>query len=49
MDHYLCPDCSDAHAEPAEAGLGHHARCLECQLEVDLAVELSLIARAIAA
>ncbi len=44
--HFLCPDCGDAHADPGEAGLGHRARCSDCQLEVDLAVELTLVVTA---
>jgi hypothetical protein len=46
---YLCPDCGDAHGEPAESGLGHRVRCLDCQIEIDLAIELTLIARPAAA
>lgn len=42
---FLCPDCGDAHGDPAEAGLGYRVRCLDCQIEIDLAVELILIAR----
>ncbi len=37
----LCPDCGAEHDEPAEATLGLSARCLDCQIEVDLALELS--------
>jgi hypothetical protein len=43
---YLCPDCGDAHDEPGEARLGHHVRCLDCQIEVDLAAELAAMPRA---
>ncbi len=46
---FLCPDCDDAHGNPAEAGLGYRVRCLDCQIEVDLAGELILIARPAAA
>ena len=42
---FLCPDCGHAHADPADAVLGYRVRCLDCQIEVDLAVELTLIAR----
>ena len=34
------PDCSAEHDEPGEATLGHHVRCLDCQIEIDLALEL---------
>ncbi|HZO94747.1 MAG TPA: hypothetical protein VFB22_13455 [Candidatus Baltobacteraceae bacterium] len=37
----LCPDCGAEHDEPAEPALGHVVRCLDCQIEVDLALELS--------
>jgi hypothetical protein len=40
---YLCPDCGDQHDEPSEALLGHRARCLDCQIESDLAAELRLV------
>lgn len=42
---FLCPDCGHAHADPGDAVLGYRVRCLDCQIEVDLAVELTLIAR----
>ena len=38
---YLCPDCGSAHAEPGDAALGHLVRCLDCQVEADLALELA--------
>ena len=38
---FLCSDCGDAHDEPGEARLGHRTRCLDCQIESDLAGELS--------
>lgn len=40
---YLCPDCGDQHDEPGEALLGHRTRCLDCQIESDLAAELAAI------
>ncbi len=48
---YLCPDCRETHLEPGLAGLGHRIRCYDCQAELDLAFELSLIvvARPVAA
>jgi DNA-directed RNA polymerase subunit RPC12/RpoP len=47
---YLCPDCGHAHDEPGEATLGHRVRCLDCQIEIDLAFELRMMpAAAIAA
>ena len=42
---YLCPDCGAPHADPADAGLGLRIRCLDCQIEVDLAFEISLMVR----
>jgi hypothetical protein len=39
---YLCPDCGDGHDEPGEAGLGHLVRCLDCQIEIDLAFEIRM-------
>lgn len=39
---YLCPDCGAGHEEPAEATLGHQVRCLDCQIEVDLAFEIRM-------
>ena len=41
---YLCPDCREAHADPDDAMLGVWVRCLDCRIEIDLAVELILIA-----
>lgn len=38
---YTCPDCGDAHDEPGEALLGLRVRCLDCQIESDLAAELA--------
>jgi DNA-directed RNA polymerase subunit RPC12/RpoP len=40
---YLCPDCGDEHDEPGEANLGLKVRCLDCQIEVDLAFELRMM------
>jgi hypothetical protein len=40
---YLCPDCGDGHDQPGEATLGHQVRCLDCQIEVELALELRMI------
>ena len=37
---FLCPDCGHAHDEPALASLGFRIRCLDCQIEVDLAFEI---------
>jgi hypothetical protein len=37
---YLCPDCGYQHEDPAEALLGLRVRCLDCQIEIDLALEL---------
>ena len=39
---FLCPDCGAEHADPADAGLGHQVRCLDCQIEIDLAIEIRL-------
>jgi hypothetical protein len=41
MEMYRCPDCGDVHDEPGEALLGHQVRCLDCQIEIDLAAELA--------
>jgi hypothetical protein len=38
----LCPDCGAEHQDPADAGLGHQVRCLDCQVEVDLAFEIRM-------
>jgi hypothetical protein len=40
---YLCPDCGDQHDEPGEALLGFRARCLDCQIEADLAAEFAAV------
>jgi DNA-directed RNA polymerase subunit RPC12/RpoP len=40
---YRCPDCSAEHDEPGEATLGHQVRCLDCQIEIDLALELKFM------
>ena len=40
---YFCPDCGHTHDEPAEAVLGFRVRCLDCQIEIDLALELRSI------
>jgi DNA-directed RNA polymerase subunit RPC12/RpoP len=40
---YLCPDCGAEHADQADATLGHRIRCLDCQVEVDLAFEIRLM------
>jgi hypothetical protein len=37
---YLCPDCGHQHHEPAVAVLGLRVRCLDCQIEIDLTLEL---------
>ncbi len=37
---FHCPDCGHADDEPALATLGFRIRCLDCQIEVDLAFEL---------
>ncbi|GAC1582791.1 MAG: hypothetical protein NVS3B7_18200 [Candidatus Elarobacter sp.] len=37
---YLCPDCACRHDEPAHAVLGFRVRCLDCQIEIDLALEM---------
>ena len=42
---YLCPDCAHQHDEPAEAVLGIRVRCLDCQIEIDLALELQAMPR----
>jgi hypothetical protein len=42
METYLCPDCGHAHDEPGEATLGHRVRCLDCQIEIDLAFEIRM-------
>jgi len=33
---FLCPDCGIEHDEPAEAGLGHLVRCLDCSLSIEI-------------
>ncbi|MBV8530522.1 MAG: hypothetical protein JO104_04335 [Candidatus Eremiobacteraeota bacterium] len=38
---FVCPECGDAHDEPGTAALGLAVICLDCQIEVDLAVELA--------
>ena len=38
---YICTDCGLDHEDPGEATLGLHVRCLACQIEVDLAIELA--------
>ncbi|HTW82523.1 MAG TPA: hypothetical protein VMD91_00490 [Candidatus Sulfotelmatobacter sp.] len=40
---FECPDCGADHDQPAEAGLGLRVRCLDCQIEIDLARELELM------
>jgi hypothetical protein len=40
---FRCPDCRADHDQPAEAALGLFVRCLDCQLEIDLALELEAI------
>jgi len=40
---YLCPDCGHQHQEPGVATLGLRIRCLDCQIEIDLAFELTTI------
>jgi hypothetical protein len=49
METYLCPDCGHAHHEPGDATLGHRVLCLDCQIEIDLAIELLMMPVAIAA
>ena len=44
METFYCPDCSAGHDEPGEATLGHRVRCLDCQIEIDLALELRFMA-----
>ena len=39
---YRCPDCGHDHAEPGEAILGFQVRCLDCQIEIDLAFEIRM-------
>ena len=46
---FLCPDCGDEHGQPADATLGHHLRCLDCALEVELAIEIRSIVISLAA
>jgi hypothetical protein len=51
---YLCPDCRAEHAEPYEAVLGHHARCVACALVLEALIgeqmlELKVLAIRIAA
>jgi hypothetical protein len=43
MDTYLCPDCGHEHEDPAQAVLGIRVRCLDCQIEIDIAEELRLM------
>ena len=40
---YLCPDCGHEHDEPGIATLGLRIRCLDCQIEIDLAAELTTV------
>ncbi|HEY6236187.1 MAG TPA: hypothetical protein VIW69_13895 [Candidatus Elarobacter sp.] len=40
---YLCPDCGHEHDEPGVATLGLRIRCLDCQIEIDLAFELTIV------
>jgi DNA-directed RNA polymerase subunit RPC12/RpoP len=40
---YCCPDCGDEHRNPAEATLGREVRCLDCQIEIDLALEFKAL------
>jgi DNA-directed RNA polymerase subunit RPC12/RpoP len=37
---FVCPDCGAEHDEPAEATLGISVRCLDCHIEIELALEL---------
>jgi hypothetical protein len=39
---YRCPDCAHDHDEPGEAILGFQVRCLDCQIEIDLAFEIRM-------
>ena len=41
METYLCPECGMTHDDPGEAILGLQVRCLDCQIESDLAAELA--------
>jgi len=41
MERFFCPDCGDEHDEPGQATLGFRVRCIDCQIETDLAIELS--------
>lgn len=50
MEHpYRCPDCGADHDEPGEAVLGHRVRCLDCLIEIDLAIELQSLPHPLAA
>ena len=40
---FICPDCSHGHRDPGEATLGLRVRCLDCQIEVDLAFEIRMM------
>ncbi|HEY0380745.1 MAG TPA: hypothetical protein VGC72_00855 [Candidatus Elarobacter sp.] len=40
---YHCPDCGHQHDEPGVAALGLRIRCLDCQIEIDLADELTTV------
>ena len=42
METFICPDCGHGHEEPGEASLGLRVRCLDCQIEVDLAFEIRM-------
>lgn len=42
-DTYLCPDCRCEHADPAEAVLGHVARCIGCAMLLEILAEEALI------
>jgi hypothetical protein len=46
---FLCPDCNAEHDEPGEATLGHTVRCLDCQIEIDLAFEIRMMPAALVA
>jgi hypothetical protein len=37
---YECPDCDREHDEPASPTLGRFVRCLDCEIERSLDLEL---------
>ncbi|GAC1660071.1 MAG: hypothetical protein NVS4B13_07330 [Candidatus Elarobacter sp.] len=40
---YRCPDCGADHDEPGEATLGFQVRCLDCLIEIELALEIRMM------